>query len=163
MLGKVKKKKGAKRMRKKEKKYGARFGMGIITGVILLLAMFSYFMGAAFYGYYSDFNIFFVIKVMLSGILGIFVALFYEKKGDKAGLRLLSLLCTVILTVSLMQLIEGRVYSIAVLMLSDLERDNLEGYYALYYSIGSMGLLFIAIICNCVGNFIKPKTEKMEK
>lgn len=76
------------------------------------------------------------------------------------ALRLVSLGVTVLATICLMLLATARVYSIAVLMLSDLERDNLEGYYALYASIGAMGLYFVGAVINAMSDFFKPLVTK---
>ncbi|MFA9378325.1 MAG: hypothetical protein ACERKZ_16515 [Lachnotalea sp.] len=140
----------------KVKKHGAHFRIGIATCVLLVLAVIAYTIGAAYYGYYSDMNPVILIFATISVVLCMSVAFLMDKKGDSVILRLMSLVVTILPTFCLMMLATARVYSIAVLMLSDLERDNVMGYYALYFSIGAMGLFLIAAVCNAISNFIKP-------
>lgn len=145
---------------KRTKKHGAHFILRIVASVLFILAAIFYLIGAAYYGYYDDVNPVLLGLTIILILFSFTVAIRSKKKGDMVALRLVSLGVTVLATICLMLLATARVYSIAVLMLSDLERDNLEGYYALYASIGAMGLYFVGAVINAMSDFFKPLVTK---
>lgn len=141
------------RKNKAVKKHGFRFLSGVSTCCFAVLAVISYCIGAACFGYYSDLNPLLPL-LTLAAVAGCMASAFLaDKKGDKTIYSLLTLVVTVILAVCVAVIAGARVYSFAVLLLSDLERDNIEGYYALYCSIGAMGLYMLGIFSNIVTSF----------
>lgn len=140
---------------KTDRKHGIRFVLSVVTAVSVLAAIVAYTIGASYFAYYGDLNPFILILAGGGAVLCV-ASSFMADKTDKILIpSLMTIASSLTLAVSLMMIIDARVYSFAVLMLSDLERDNMEGYYALYCSIGALGLLSIAILVNFVIAFLQ--------
>ncbi|OUP85693.1 hypothetical protein B5F07_03200 [Lachnoclostridium sp. An169] len=145
---------------KAEKKHGFRFLSSIVTCVFAVLAVIAYIVGTSYFGYYDDLNLGIVLLIAAGAVLCMASAVLIDRTGKNTVPSLLTIAASVLLTVSLMMILSARVYSFAVLILSDLERDNLEGYYALYTSIGAAGLLTMGIISNMVTAFVRGFVKK---
>ncbi|HJA67291.1 MAG TPA: hypothetical protein H9955_13475 [Candidatus Mediterraneibacter cottocaccae] len=149
---------------KAEKRHGFRFLSSIVTCVFAVLAMIAYIVGASYFGYYDDLNMGIVLLIAAGAVLCMVSAVMIDRTGKNTIPSLLTIAASVIMTAGLMLILSARVYSFAVLILSDLERDNVEGYYALYTSIGAAGLLTMGIISNMVTAFARGfvKKEKVQ-
>lgn len=123
----------------------ALFGL---VGVILYIA-------CANGGYYNDLKIY-IIALFAAAILGA-VALIYigEKYGNNSKWRLLHIVVVALFTITLMAILNARVFSFAILLGSDLEASNAEAYTRLYYSIASMISILLADISSIIGSFSK--------
>lgn len=146
----------------KNRKHELKYVSGIVTCGLIIAAIVFYIIGAAVFGYYNDLNPQLIIILGAGSVLCVVNAILTEKKGDTLLFSLLTVLLSVVFAYALMRLAGARVYSIAVLLLSDLERDNVEGYYALYASIASMGLITMGLISNIVTGFL-PAYGKKER
>ncbi len=142
---------------KGNKKHGLRFGLSITMSVFLVLATLAYVIGIYAFGYYDDFNVLIPMLTVFAIILSVAVAILMEKKGNQEIFSLLTIAVSALIVVALMTLISARVYSFAILLLSDLEKDRVDGYRALYFSIGAAGLYMFGLICNFVAGFIGTK------
>lgn len=142
---------------KKVKKSYVKNILCIITCILVAASMILYVIGAVGFKYYGDLNPLFLVLLAVGIILWIAVSVWKEKCGDKAWFSILSILVSVTFAYVFMSIVGDRVYSIAVLLLSDLERDNVEGYYALYTSLGAIVLLFLGIVSNSITFFLSCK------
>lgn len=141
---------------KKEKKnrvHGLRFILSMITIGFVIAGLAAYTVGATYFAYYQDFNPDILTVAAGGAILCAVSAVLADKKTSVLIPSLLSIAASVLFAASTMMIINARVYSFAVLMLSDLERDNLDGYYALYSSIGGAGLITVGILIHFVTVF----------
>jgi MFS family permease len=147
---------------KKAGKHGLNFVSSIVTSVFAVAAIIFYIIGASFFGYYNDFSPVMIFLITLGIVVCMASAVMTDKLGDKTIFSIMTIAASVLFAYALMSLAGARVYSIAVLLLSDLERDNVEGYYALYSSIGAMGLLTMGMISNIVTGFAHAYVPKRE-
>lgn len=142
---------------KKPAKHGVHFWLNCVTVCLVVLAAVAYYIGAEVFGYYDDLSITILLLMAASAIGAVACAILPDKFGDKIYFSLGGLVIGVLLVVCVMMIADARVYSIAVLLFSELERDNVEGYNALYSSLAAMGLLLGGVICNVVSNFCGAK------
>lgn len=151
---------------KTDREHGLRFILSVVTAVSVLAAIAAYTIGASYFTYYGDLNPIILILAVAGAVLCIASSVMADKTERILIPSLMTIAASLMLAVSLMLIIDSRVYSFAVLMLSDLERDNVEGYYALYCSIGALGLISIAILVNFVAAFLhghrRAETDKEE-
>lgn len=143
-------------------KHGAHFWLNCVSACLVVLAATAYYIGAEVFGYYDDLNITILLLMTASIIGAVTCAILPPKFGDKLYLSLVGLSVGVLLVACVMMIADARVYSIAVLLFSELERDNVEGYHALYSSLAAMGLLLGGVICNVASNFCGANHTKAE-
>lgn len=139
---------------KTDRQHGLRFILSTVTAVNVLAAIAAYITGTSYFTYYGDLNPIILILTVAGAVLCIASSVMADKTDKMLIPSMMTIAASLLLAVSLMMIIDARVYSFAVLMLSDLERDNVEGYYALYCSIGAMGLISIAILINFIAAFL---------
>lgn len=60
----------------------------------------------------------------------------------------------ILLTIALMIILNDRIYSIGILLGSDLYATDKQAYTQLYIALSSIGVLFASIILNCVTGFM---------
>lgn len=138
---------------KKNHKFSGHFWLNCIAAALTVFALIAYSIGAKGFAYYDDWNaVIFAIGVA-AAVASVSNGILQRKYGEKTVLSILGLAIGAALVVCAMMLLEVRVYSIAVLLFSELEKDNVDGYNALYCSLASVGLFFAAAGCNVAGNF----------
>lgn len=129
--------------------YASAFGilMGIASVVCYLIGSIG--------GYYDDMNIAIVI-LLAAGIVGMAVLLCIGESVSKDHpLRFLGLAVIVLFMAAFMYMLAERVFSIGILLGSDLEASNLDAYYRLRLSLAAMGGALFAGISMVVVNFTK--------
>lgn len=142
-----------------KKKANAHFWLNMVTALLAVLAVAAYIAGVAGFAYYDDLNP--VIAGLGAGVAAAAIAngILTQKKGENLLLSLLGIGIAGALAVCAMLLIEARVYSIGVLLFSELEKDNFEGYYALYCSLAAAGAFLAGAVCSIVSNFFGAKRD----
>lgn len=145
---------------KKNKKLGAHFWLNSATALLAMIAAVAYIIGAVGFAYYDDLNATILIIAGAAVAAAVANALLTVRLGDKLLLSLLGLAIGVALVACALMITEDRVYSIGVLLFSELEKDNVEGYNALYCSLAAMGCFLVAAVCNVVSNFCGPKKDE---
>lgn len=145
---------------KKNNRLGAHFWLNSATALLAVIAVVAYIIGAVGFAYYDDLNPMILCVAGAAAVAAVVNAVLSAKLGDKLLLSLLGLAVGAALVVCTIWITEARVYSIGVLLFSELEKDNVEGYYALYCSLAAMGCLLVAVICNVVSNFCSPQKEE---
>lgn len=145
---------------KKTNTLGSHFWLSGMTAVLAIVALAAYIVGAVGFAYYDDLN----MLIVLIGAIGAAAALgsgvLQRKLGEKLPLSLLGLAAGAAMAICTMLIADARVYSIAVLLFSELEKDNVEGYRALYCSLAAMGLFLVAAGCNVASNFCAPRVKE---
>ncbi len=144
-----------------KKKLGAHFWLNSITAVLTVIAVMAYIIGAVGFAYYDDLNTTILIIAGAAVAAAVANALLTVKMGDKLLLSLLGLTIGVALVACALMITEARVYSIGVLLFSELEKDNVEGYNALYCSLTAMGGFLVAAVCNVASNFCGPQKDEV--
>lgn len=86
-----------------------------------------------------------------------------ERKGNLQILSVLTIVVSLLIVVPLMRIISARVYTFAILILSDLEKGNTDGYHALYWSMGAAGLFAAGLISNLIAGFVKARSADGSK
>lgn len=142
-----------------KKKVNVHFWLNMVTALLAVLGIAAYIVGATGYAYYDDLNPVIVGLGLVAAVAAIANGILTRKKGENLLLSLLGIGIAGVLAVCAMQLIEARVYSIGVLLFSELEKDNIEGYHALYCSLVAAGAFMAGAVCSIVSNFFGEKRD----
>lgn len=142
-------------------KNGFHFGLNVIAAVLTVLAMAAYVVGASVFSYYDDLNVVVLLLAAMGAVAALLAATIAKRTGDTLLTALLGIVASVLLTACIMLIVEARVYSFAVLMLSDLERDNVDGYHALYSSMAAVGTLLASVGCIVASGFVSAKKKEL--
>lgn len=136
------------------KKQSAAFyasALGVLAGIASIVC---YLIGSIG-GYYDDMNITIVI-LLAAGVVGMAALLCIgERVAKDHPLRFLGLAVIALFMAAFMYMLAERVFSIGILLGSDLEASNLDAYYRLQLSIAAMGGALLAGISMVVANFTK--------
>lgn len=136
-----------------KKKANAHFWLNMVTALLAVLAVAAYIGGVAGFAYYDDLNPVIAGLGLGAAVAALANGILTLKKGENLLLSLLGIGIAGALAVCAMLLIEARVYSIGVLLFSELEKDNIEGYYALYCSLAAASAFMAGAACSVASNF----------
>lgn len=145
---------------KKQNRLGAHFWLNCVTAALAVIAIVAYIIGAVGFAYYDDLNGVILAIGAAAVAASVCNGLLTRKLGQNVIFSVLGVLIGAALAACTMMIAEARVYSIAVLLFSELEKDNVEGYNALYCSLAAMGLFLAAAGCNIASNFCGVKTRE---
>lgn len=145
---------------KKTNTLGAHFWLSGIVAVLAVVALVAYIIGAVGFAYYDDLNAVIVAIGAAAAVASVGNGVLTRKLGEKTLLSVLGLAIGAALAACAMMIVEARVYSVAVLLFSELEKDNVEGYNALYCSLAAVGLLLVAAGCNVASNFCAARVKE---
>ena len=145
---------------KKTKGFGAHFWLCIIAAVLTVAALTAYIVGAVGFAYYDDLNGVIIAIAAVAAVASVCTALLKCSMGDRTVLSILGLAVGAAMAACTMLIADARVYSIAVLLFSELEKDNVEGYNALYCSLAAMALFLVAALCNVASNFCAARVKE---
>lgn len=140
-------------------RYSSGFSATVAGAVLCVLGLVLYALGAVG-GYYDDFSAVIAGTAVFGVALGFIPCILSKQIGNDSRWRLLQVAAAGLLMWALTQLLTDRVFSIAVLLGSDLEASNQEAYVRLYFSLGALGALLAAVIAQITACFLRIKGKE---
>lgn len=145
------------------KKRGIKFYFTLLTTVLNLAALVLYAVSVSV-TVSQEVNVSLNIRCMallVLGILGnVFTLAVSGKREYRPWMDYTFLFIAVFLAFALMLCLKDRIYSIAVLLGSELYSTDIQAYTQLYEAIGAMGVMLAAVITNCAGGFMTFQKQK---
>lgn len=129
------------------------FALYVSTAALAFIGLVVYVICSAVMTYYSDCSAVIITASVCAVAIIVALAVLSKKGTAPTWITVLLIPVSCLLVFAMVSIIGDRIDSFAWLVMSDLERMNIDGYRALYTSIGAVCCYVLALIVNSVNAF----------